>query len=167
VPAGTDQGTARLSEHLGRQVRHVLDCDVRRVGHDQVERAVRAGEQITSAKLDPSVHCEPSLVRLGNRERVGRGVGRDDSRVGPLVRDCECDRARADTDVEHAGMVEPFEELEAALDDDFRLGSGDQHARVDGQREAPEPPLSEHVRKRLPLSPPLDKRSELNELFRV
>ena len=66
-----------------------------------------------------------------------------------LVRDRQCDGARADTDVEHARRGLVGEQLEAALDHHFGLGPWDQHPRVDLKHEPPEPPLAQHVGERL------------------
>ncbi len=157
VPPEPDQRLARLAEHLRRQPVDVSRRDIRRVRDDEVERACCPRDQVAVTELDPPVHAEPEPVRLGDGERTGRGIGRDDAGIGPLVHDRERDRAGADADVEHAGAVEAGEQLEAALDEDLGLGPRDQHARIDLERQAAEAPLAEDVRKRLPRPPSLDE----------
>ena len=49
---------------------------------------------------------------------------------------------------------------EAALDDDLGLGPWDEHTPIDVQGEPPEPPLTEHVRKRLALLAARDESLE-------
>ena len=51
-------------------------------------------------------------------------------------------------------LLDAVEQLEAALDDDLRLGPRDQRALVDGERQPAEAPLAEDVRERLPRAPP-------------
>ncbi len=66
-----------------------------------------------------------------------------------LVRDRERDRTAPGADVENAGSLESRDARKTALDHDLRLGPRDQDARVDLEREPPEPPLAEHVRQGL------------------
>ena len=66
-----------------------------------------------------------------------------------LVGDRERDRARARADVEDRGASSPRSCASAALDDHLRLGPRDQRAPVDRERQPPEPPLAEDVRRRL------------------
>ena len=63
-----------------------------------------------------------------------------------------------------ARPLDPPQTLEAALDDDFRLGARDQGALVDEQRQPAEAPLAEDVRDRLVLraaAHELSKRAHL------
>ena len=68
---------------------------------------------------------------------------------GCFVGDRERDRAAPGADVEHARLGDPVDPRQAALDDDLRLGSRNEHARVDVQRQPAKSPLAEHVRERL------------------
>src|SRR5204862_4320922 len=54
--------------------------------------------------------------------------------------------------------------LEAALDDDLRLGPRDQRAPVDLQAQAAEAPLAEDVRERRAPSPPLQELARRDHL---
>ena len=53
------------------------------------------------------------------------------------------------------GASDAADQLEAALDDDLRLGPRHERARVGAQRQAAEVPVAEHVRERLTRAPPL------------
>ena len=58
------------------------------------------------------------------------------------------------------GSAQIRDQLEAALDEHLGLGPRDQDAGIDGQRQPPEPPLSEHVRERLPRRATRDELAE-------
>ena len=74
-----------------------------------------------------------------------------------LRRDRERDRAAAGADVEDARCVRSFDQGERPLDDDLRLRTRHQRARVGLQRQSPEAPLAEDVGERLALPPALEK----------
>ena len=67
-----------------------------------------------------------------------------------LVRDRERDRAASRPHVEDVRLGDAGDPHEAALDHDLRLGSRDEHATIDAERQPPESPLAEHVREWLP-----------------
>src|SRR5512132_339807 len=62
-------------------------------------------------------------------------------------------------------MLDRAQQLEAALDDDLRLRPRDQHARIDGEGEPPEAPLTEDVRQWLTRAPPRNERMEASQLL--
>ena len=108
-------------------------------------RARRAGRACSNATSSPVAAAFARATSSASSETSIAVT----TRARMLVGDRERDRARAGADIEHRGRVEPAEQLEAALDDDLRLGPGDEDAPVDLQRQPPEAPLAEDVRDRL------------------
>ena len=126
----------------------LLGQDVGRIRDDEIPRP--GGEprvEIPLAQLDREPR--PERVRPGDLERARRRVDSGHERPRMLVRDRERDRAAARPDVEDARLGEAGDPREAALDHDLGLGSRDEHAPIDAEREPPEAPLTEHVREGL------------------
>src|SRR4051812_46554125 len=71
-----------------------------------------------------------------------------------LVRDRQRDRTRARADVEHARLLLPGEQGEAALDHDLRFGTGHERALVGLEHDPAEAPLPQHVGEGLATSSP-------------
>src|SRR5439155_6113573 len=80
--------------------------DVRRVRDDEIP-AGRGVADIAFAQLD--VEAEQLGVFARERQRVGRDVDAHDVRILALILQRQSDRARADTDVEHARKLDPLE----------------------------------------------------------
>ena len=93
-------------------------------------------------------------VRFGPRSRARPrarrpSVDRRDARPRCFVGDRERDRPASGADVENARLGDPVDPRQAALDDDLRLGSRNEHPRVDARRQPAKSPFAEHVRERL------------------
>ena len=143
-----EQRLARLPvANLGLERVQLPGADVGRVRDDEVERAPRQPVvQIRSSELD----VEPGQCRVLTRQRqrvVGGVDRRPRSRARNLVGERKCDRARPGADVEHPrrpARLRP-QELDAALDDDLRLGPWHERTVIAAERQAAESPLAEHV----------------------
>ena len=169
-----DQGAARLVRRdlLGQPGDLVLG-DVGRVRNDEPQRPA----QLRRERVEPFARIgDPHAggraagdVGARDRERVGAHVGRPYLDLRQLRRDRECDRARAGADVgdchtrcrldERDPAPRPLQPrtrrlLQRDLDDVLRLRSRNEHAPIDEEVEAPEPPLAQHVLQRLARDPP-------------
>ena len=102
----------------------------------------------------------PKRIRAGHLERARGHVDSRHASAGVLVRDRQRDRAAAGPDVENVSVADLRQAREAALDDDLGLGPWDENTPIDVQGEPPEPPLTEHVRKRLALLAARDESLE-------
>ena len=147
--ADPDERLTRLPvANLGLEPVDLLRQHVRRVGDDEVPATVRkAAVEIPLAQVDGDARSRH--VRTGHLERPRRGVDASHLRTGVLVGEREGDRAASRTDIEDAGRGDAGEPCEAPLDHDLGLGTRDEHAPVDREREPAEAPLAEHVRQRL------------------
>ena len=147
--AFTDERGARLPvAHLGPEHLDLVLADVRRIRHDEIPGPLgKTVEQVVVNELDGETSAGRVLAR--DLECVLRRVDRRDARSDCFVGDRECDRAAPGADVENTRPVDSFDPRQAALDDDLRLGSRNEHAGVDLQREAAKSPLAQHVRERL------------------
>ena len=81
-----------------------------------------------------------------------------------LVHDRERDRAGARADVEHRRLGDLAQVLETALDDDLRLGPGNERTVVYLQRQPAEAPFAEHVGERLAAAAAIDENARAAEL---
>ena len=123
--------------------------DVRRVRDDEIPGpGGQAREEVVSDELDRRGPSRAAFSAASASALRG-DVDRRHPRARVLVGDRERDRAGARADVEHARRVAAGEQAQGPLDEDLRLGSRDQRARVDRERQAPEPPLAEDVLERL------------------
>ena len=110
-------------------------------------RLFLGGLEAALAQREPQSEALPVLP--GEREGVRGDVDGSHARARMLVRDRQGNRPGTDADVEHARLLEPCEQRQAALDDDLRLGARDERTRVRPQRQPPKAPLAEDVRERL------------------
>ena len=64
------QGTARAGRHIGR------------IGDDEIEFPLRAGEKVSPAKFDAARQAKPAHIALGHGQGGRRQVGRHDFGIG-------------------------------------------------------------------------------------
>ena len=165
VPTTASYGS-KLRISGGRRL-PLLGRNVGRVRDDEVEGPSEARDEVAEHELHAVVERGASAVLRRESERVGGDVGRHDSRAAVLARERERDRPRAGADVEDERLVDlPYVD-ERPLDHGLGVGAGYQHARVDAQRQPPEPPLAEDVGGRLAPCAPLDERREARLGVRV
>jgi hypothetical protein len=149
-----DQRSARLEvTHLGLEPLELVRKHVRRIGHDEVVPV--PVDQV--CLHERHVQSEAVGILIGERQRIGREIGRGYFCARVLLGDRQGDRTRAGADVEHPRALAPLEEGEAAVDHDLGLGPRYECARVGLQNETAKPPLAEHVRERLATPPSADE----------
>ena len=175
----------RLGSHLGRQAAISAGGMYGRLAAISVERRVR---RPAARPRSPSTKVTGDAVPLGvgarHLQRAGRDVDGDDGRRREQLGERHRDGARAGADVGDArgggpdGPAPPAlrgpspdrparpaaVSLARLLDQRLGVGARHQHARVDGELEAPELLLADEVGDRLARLAPLDELADGGEL---
>ena len=111
-------------------------------------------------ELDARGDAERSCVRLSDRERIRRRVGRDDAGVRRANCDRACDRTGTSPNIDYDRLPESPDEAEGLFHEGFRFRTRDEHARIDHQGDSEEFLESAQVRDRLTRVAALHERYE-------
>ena len=148
VRAGHRRQPRLVLGHLRLQVGHLPLRHVGRVRDDQPEAVTRhLREQVGEVQLD--VQAQPRRVGGGHVERILGDVAGDHLSVRALGLERQRDRAGAGADVDDARALDALQQLQAAVDEQLRLGARHQHPRIDREIETAEAPAADHVGHRL------------------
>ena len=125
----------RLEAQVTATEMHVFLRHVRWVCDDQRERLPR--NALKPVGFDESCIADAQSLRIAPRERDRgrRNVGTDDAGARSLVRDRQCDRARAATEIERRGRRLLVERGQRQLDQQFRLRARNQNVGSDLELE--------------------------------
>ncbi len=158
-----------VQPHLG-VARHGAVRDVRRIRHDDVDRAVELGHGVGQVGEDePQVRrCDVAGVLLGPDERARRVLDGDDGRVRHLGREGEGDRAAAGAEVDgdRLGRGDGHQGVDRELRDELGLGTRHEDSGPDGELERAEGRTPGDVLQRLASGATLDRRRARRECRR-
>ena len=113
-------------------------ADIRRIGEDQIERALHPLPPVADPELGAIRHAEAPGVGAGIIERLLRCVHPQSACFGPLIERGEQQRAWAGAEIEDRRGCALVEMLDRGFDQRLAVGTRDEGARSDLQLDRPE-----------------------------
>ncbi len=135
-----EDGNGRLVvAHFGLEADAIALSNIGGVRHDQVEGPFDLSKQIGQEETDAARDPETRPVPPGDVQRFGRHVGGDQGGARAFVRQRHGQASAAGADVrDRQRRVDIGKQLERGLDNQLRLGAGNEDRRRDFERQVPE-----------------------------
>ena len=172
VVAAVERWRRVVVAHLRRERCDVAARNIRRVRHDEVERALQRRRRYRRRR-SCSAPARPrrSALARATAKRLGADIGADAGRVGQFAEQRQQQRARAGADIEHAQLLQAQaarrRRHRARPRPPFRFPAAAPARGRDCERETPEFLAAENARDRLVPEPARGERLDRLDLARL